>query len=245
MKNKKNIIIILIIIIILLLTTVVCLYVNNKEYTYICLNKSLIKEESVIEAYLEECTTKNKIPKNAITDKKELLDERNGYIYVLTKDKYEIGEILYKKDFELKIPEKVESTDIVLLNEVEVLNHGNSSESLTKYKAYIKDGKLYATNLNTNEEKIIFEKEKVKNIAIRPYCCAGNTKLLILSNTGNVYLSKQDCTYSFNFDITFEQLEASDIISFKLIPQADYDIVKSLYGINSKNEEIFINEPNW
>ena len=243
MNYKKNII--TIIIFILLIITIVVIYINKKEYTYICLNTTLIKEQTVLEEYLEECTTNNKLKDYVIINKNELLDEREGYRYQLIKDKYEPGEILYKKDFKLLIPEKVTSTDIALLNEVEVLDHGSSSEDFTKYKTYIKDGKLYAINLNNNQEKMIFDKEEIKNIAIRPYCCAGNAKLLILTTNGNVYLSKQDCTYSFNFNIEFEKLEIKDIKAFKLIPKEENDIVKSLYGINSDGIEILINEPDW
>lgn len=243
MNNKKNIIIILICISIILLITII--YINTKEYKYICLNKVLYQGEFVLETDLNICTTKNKLLKNTITNKNELLDEREDYNYQLIKEKYEPGEILYKEDFELKTPTKVEVTDITLLNEVEVLDHGKHSEDFTKYKAYIKDGKLYAINLFNQQEKVVFDKEKVKNIAIRPYCCAGNTKLLILTTTGNVYLSNQDCTYSFNFDITFSKLKVENITSFKLIPNEENDIVKSLYGINNNNEKILITEPSW
>ena len=245
MNYKKNILIITIILIIIVLTTSIYLYLNQKEYTYICLNKPLIKEQTVLEEYLKECTTKSKLKDGVIVNKNELLDERDGYNYQLKKEKYEVGEILYKYDFELVIPEKVITTDIALLNEVEVLDHGNSSEDFTKYKAYIKNNKLYAINLGNNQEKIMFDEEPVKNIAIRPYCCAGNAKLIILTTSGSVYISKQDCTYSFNFNTEFEKLPITDIVSFKLIPKEDFDIVKSLYGINSDGEEILIIEPEW
>ena len=242
MKNKINIITIIILILII---TIIFIYINKKEYTYICLNKTLIKDEYVLEDNLKECVTKNKLPKDTIINKYELIDKREGYNYILIKDKYEPNEILSKDDFKLIMTKKISVTDIALLKEVEVLDHGSSSEDFTRYKAYIKDGKLYAINLNNNQEKMIFDKEEIKNIAIRPYCCAGNSKLIILTTNGNVYLSKQDCTYSFNFNIEFIKLEISDIKAFKLIPNKEDDIVKSLYGINSKNIEILINEPDW
>lgn len=245
MKNKKIIILTIIIIILIIILTGIYLYTNNKEYTYICLNQELTENQCIIEDYLEECTTNKKIPSGVVTNESEILPYDNEGLYCLTKDKYEVGEMLYKKDFESTQYEKVTSSDIALLNEVEVLDHGSNSEDLTRYKAYIKDDKLYATNLSTNEEKLIFDTENVKNIAIRPYCCAGNAKLLILTTKGNLYISKQDCTYSFNFNISFEKSEVNDIVSLKLIPEEDYDIVKSLYGINSKGEEILITEPVW
>lgn len=245
MKNKKNIII-LTISIIIITSLSIYLFTTTKEYTYICLNQELTKGQCIVKNYLEECTTNEEIPDGVVTNKSEILNETgiNG-VYCLTKNKYEPGEMLYKKDFELPEYEKVTSTDIALLEEVEVLDHGSGEEDLTRYKAYIKSSKLYAINLNTNEEKLIFDEEKIKNIAIRPYCCAGNAKLLILTTNGNVYFSKQDSTYSFNFDVTFEKLEVNDIIGFKLVPKQDYDIVKSLYGINSNGEEVLITEPEW
>lgn len=240
MKKKKNIIIIIILIVLISLGII---YQNNKEYKYICLNINLAEGDIVSEVYLEECTTNKRLKKGVITKKEELIPE-DFYTSYKTLKKYNKGEILYKSDFEIYIYPKSQEVDVELLKEIEVMNHGNSSEEFTKYKAYIKDNKLYAKNLKTNEEKIIFSKEKVASIAIRPFCCAGNAKLLILTTTGNVYISKKDCHYSFNFDFPFEKINISNIKGFKLIPKDDYDPVKELYGITS-NEEIKHIETNW
>ena len=236
MKNKKNIIIIIILIILL---TLIGIYQNNKEYKYICLNINLAEGDIVSEIYLEECTTKKRLKKGAITKKEELIPE-DFYTSYKTLKNYNKGEILYKDDFEIYIYPKSQEVSIELLTEIEVINHGDSSEDFTKYKAYIKDNKLYAKNLKTNEEKLIFSKEKVSSIAIRPFCCAGNAKLLILTTTGNVYISKKDCHYSFNFYFPFEKINISNIKGFKLIPKDDYDPVKELYGITSNDELKFI-----
>lgn len=239
MKKKKNIIIIIII----LLLTLIGIYQNNKEYKYICLNINLAEGDIVSEIYLEECTTNKRLKKGAITKKEELIPE-DFYTSYKTLKKYNKGEILYKSDFEIYVYPKSQEVDVELLKEIEVMNHGNSSEDFTKYKAYIKNNKLYAINLKTNEEKIIFEKEKIASIAIRPFCCAGDAKLLILTTNGNVYISKKDCHYSFSFNFPFEKINISNIKGFKLIPTDDYDQVKELYGITF-DEELKHIETNW
>lgn len=62
--------------------------------------------------------------------------------------KFEIDE----KNYEY---EKATITEIELKTEADTMNHGNSDEEIVKYKTYIKNNKLYAKNLNTNEEKMI------------------------------------------------------------------------------------------
>ena len=103
---------------------------------------------------------------------------------------------------------------------------------------------MYAKNLDTKKEQIIFDKEKVSNIAIRSICCTGNGLLLILTEEGNVYISEKDVNYFFNFNFPFTKLEVSNIIAFKLIPAFDYDYAKNLYGINKNKEEILLHKLN-
>lgn len=240
MKNKKNIIIIISII---LLVTFILIYQNTREYTYICFKTYMAEGDIISENYLDECKTNKRIPKGIITNKEDLIIE-GPYSWYKTLKVYNKGEMIYQKDLEIYIEPKSEETIIELLTEVEVMNHGNSSEEFTKYKAHIKNNKLYALNLKTNEEKIIFDKEKVDKIAIRPFCCAGEAWLLILTTNGNVYISDKDCHYAFGFDFPFTKLNVKNIKSFKLIPASDYDPVKNLYGINTLDEEILLQKLN-
>ena len=243
MKNKNYIIIIESVVLILVIS--VYLYFSNREYKYICFNMDITKQTLIIESYLEECTTSKKLPKGVITDKKELLSDDNFTSYRQIKDIYKEGEMLYKDDFVLYEHPRATETDIELLTEVEVMYHGKSSEEENvKYRAYVKDNKLYATNLNTNEKRIIFDKEEVKNIAVRPLCCTGNGQLLILTTTGNAYISEYDCNYSFGFDFPFNKLKETNIVSFKLIPANDSDWTKNLYGVNSNGEEVLLQKLN-
>lgn len=243
MKNKKVILGGLILIIIIGMS--IFLYIDNKEYKYICFNREVTKETLIIEEYLEECTSNKKLPNGVITDKSELLTDDVYTSYRQIKDTYKAGEMLYIDDFILYEEPKAIETNIELLTEVEVINYGSSSEEEPiKYKIYIKENKLYATNLNTTEEKIIFDTEKIAGIAIRPICCAGNGQLLILTTNGTVYISEKDCNYDFSFNFPFTKIEAENIISFKLIPASDYDFTKNLYGINSNNEEILLQKLN-
>lgn len=151
--------------------------------------------------------------------------------------KFEIDE----KNYEY---EKAAITEIELKTEADTMNHGNSDEEIVKYKTYIKNNKLYAKNLNTNEEKMIFDKEPVKNIATRNICCTGNAYLLILTTSGNVYMSNEDSNYGFTLNIKFNKLDAKNIVSLKLIPTADYDYVKNLYGVDSDGKEILLHKIN-
>ncbi|MBQ2873177.1 MAG: hypothetical protein IJE89_04195 [Bacilli bacterium] len=141
--------------------------------------------------------------------------------------------------------EKETTEEIELKTEVDAMNHGISSEEgLVKYKAYVKNNKLYAKNLKTNEEKMIFDKEPVKNIAVRKICCAGNAHLLILTTSGNVYMSEDDSNYGFSFNFPFKKLDAKNIVSFKLVPAFDYDVAKNLYGVDSKGNEVLLHKMN-
>ena len=240
---KKNKIILVFSLLFVVLGICIYLFLSNREYKYVCFNMDINKDTLVIEEYLEECISKERLDKNVITDKNDLLTDDVFVSYRLLKD-YKKGEKLYKDDFALYEAPRAASSDIELLTELEVMNHGNSSEDFTKYKAYIKDKKLFAVNLNTNEEKMIFDKEEVLGIAVRPFCCAGEGYLLILTTSGNVYISEKDCNYAFGFDFPFIKLDGSDIVSLKLIPENDIDFVKNLYGINSKGEEILLQKFN-
>lgn len=140
--------------------------------------------------------------------------------------------------------EKSTVTEVELKTELETMNHGNSEEELVKYKTYIKNNKLYAKDLKTNEEKMIFDKEPVKNIATRNICCAGNAYLLILTSNGNVYMSNEDINYGFTFNIKFNKLDVKNIVAFKLIPVADYDFTKNLYGVDIEGKEILLHKMN-
>ena len=246
MKNKNILFYILLITIIL--ATIIYLLTNKKEYRYICLNVNLEQEELIAENYLEICTTNKKIPEGVITKKEQLLTEDVYTSYKLVKESYTKGEMLYEKDLILYEHEKATETDIELLTELQVQSDidedGNIVNKLIKYDIYIKDNKLYAKNLEVNKEKLIFSEEEVSNIAVRKICCAGDGNLLILTSNGNVYISEKDINYSFNFNFPFTKLEVTDIVSFKLIPIADYDFTKNLYGVNSKGEEILLQKLN-
>lgn len=240
---KENKIIFVVSLVFVVLGICIYLFLSNREYKYVCFNMDINEDTLVIEEYLEECISTEKLDEDVITDKDDLLTDDVFISYRLLKD-YKKGEKLYKNDFALYEAPRAASSDIELLTELEVMNHGNSSEDFTKYKAYIKDKKLFAVNLNTNEEKMIFDKEEVLGIAVRPFCCAGEGYLLILTTNGNAYISEKDCNYAFGFDFPFIKLDGSDIVSLKLISENDIDFVKNLYGINSKGEEILLQKFN-
>lgn len=243
MKNKK-LIIILISVMIIITGLIIYFYENNKEYEYICFNMDVYKETLITEFYLEECTSSKRLPKGVITKKEDLIINDGYKSYMQIKDVYKEGEMLYKEDFIVYEYPKATETNIDLLNEVEVMYLGSGFDEPIKYRVYIKENKLYATNLNTSEESVIFNDEEVSSIAIRPVCCTGNGNLLILTSNGNVYISEKDCNYAFSFDFPFKKLDATNIISFKLVPAFDYDFTKNLYGINKNNEEILLQKLN-
>lgn len=151
---------------------------------------------------------------------------------------------LFEIDENNYVYEKATIDEIELKTEIEAMNHGNNSDELVKYTVFIKNNKLYAKNLKTNEEKNIFDKELVKKIAVRPVCCAGNGYLLILTTNGNVYISEDDYNYGFSFNFPFKKLDVKNIVSFKLIPATDYDYVKNLYGIDLNGKQILLHKIN-
>lgn len=229
--------------ILLLIIILIFIITRDKEYKYICLNMDLSAEEIIDESKLTECTTKDTLPDGALTKKEQLLfhDYHKKYMLksgILIKK----GDILYKEYFDYYEDPKQTTTELQLLDELEVIGHAKSPDEATKYKIFIKDNKLYAINETTNETKIVFDKEEIKKMASRPLCCTGNANLLLLTNSGNVYISEKDSNYSFSFNFPFIKLEATDIVSFKLIPYDDYDFIKNLYGINSKGEEVLLQE---
>lgn len=227
--------------ILLLIIILIFIITRDKKYKYICLNMDLSAEEIIDETKLTECTTKDTLPDGALTKKEQLLFHNYHKKYMLKEGvSIKKGDILYKDYFDYYEDPKQTSTELQLLDELEVMNHGNSSDEFVKYRVYIKDNKLYATNKTTNETKIVFDAEEVKKIASRPICCTGNAYLLILTNDGNVYISEKDSNYFFSFDFPFNKIDATDIVSFKLIPYNDYDSAKNLYGVNSKGEEILL-----
>lgn len=242
MKNKK-IIVLLTTILISIVGLTIYFCESNKEYKYICFNMDVYKETLIVESYLEECTSNKRLPKEVITNKEDLIINDGYKSYMQIKDVYKEGEMLYIEDFMVYEYPKATQTNIDLLKEVEVMYLGSGEEPI-KYRVYIKENKLYATNLNTSEESIIFDNEDVASIAVRPVCCTGNGNLLILTTNGNAYISEKDCNYAFSFNFPFIKLEASNIVSFKLVPASEFDFTKNLYGINKNNEEVLLQKLN-
>lgn len=241
MKNKKIILLILVITLLIIGGTIY--YLNTKEYKYICFNTSIAEGDVISENLLDECITNIKPSKEVITDKNKLIVD-TPYAWYKSLKEYNKGEKLHEKDFILYESPKEIATELELLTEVEVMNHGNDEDELIKYKAFVENNKLYAINRKTNEKRLIFDKEKIEGIAVRPFCCAGEGWLLILTTSGNVYISEKDLHYQFSFNFPFKKLEASDIKSFKLIPASDYDVVKNLYGVTSTGKEILLQKLN-
>lgn len=177
-------------------------------------------------------------------DNKYYVEQRYNGIYEITEENFNLIKSYVKSEqFEY---EKETTEEVELKTEIDTMEHVVISGvgKVVKYKTYIKNNKLYAKNLETNEEKIIFDKEPVKNIASRKICCTGNAHLLILTNIGNVYMSEEDSNYGFTLNIKFNKLDAKDIVSFKLVPAFDYDIVKNLYGVDSEGKETLLHKMN-
>ena len=241
---KKKIMIISIITTIILIT-IVSLYSVNRKYTYICFKEEFTGGNFVEEKHLTECTTNKKLEKGVITNKEELKSKNPKENYVLIDNiTYKPKEFIYKKDFYITHYEKNTETEVPLLTELSVKTQKSSEDEMINYHIYIKNEKLYATNLNEKKDALIFDKEKVKNIAVRPICCAGEGLLIILTQKGNIYLSEHDVNYWFSFNFPFKKLNASNIDTLKLKPKKDLDIVKDLYGITLNGEKILLHTLN-
>lgn len=97
---------------------------------------------------------------------KYYVEQRYNGIYEITLEDFNIirrhanVDISYEEDIELKTELSFESSMD------EDGNYISFSEGRVSYNVYIKDNKLYSKKLDTNEEKIVFDKEKMLKVLL-------------------------------------------------------------------------------
>ena len=102
---------------------------------------------------------------------------------------------------------------------------------------------LYVKGDN-KDDKLLFNQEKVDKIASRNLFSTGDSRILILTTNGNVYISEKDPSYDFDYnkDFYFWKLKTSSIVGFELVNNKEETQNSELYGITKDNKTIRIKE---
>ena len=97
---------------------------------------------------------------------------------------------------------------------------------------------------NNKDDKLLFNQEKVDKIASRNLSSTGDSRILILTTNGNVYISEKDPSYDFDYnkDFYFWKLKTSNIMEFELVNNKEHTQNSELYGITKDNKTIRIEE---
>ena len=181
---------------------------TQAKYTYLCLNTGLAKDGIIYKNMLSECGSNEELAKDIISEKliKEyglaLADSYTDTTYYLktakkANDKLSIEDIYWKLTSETKAELKTSTG--------------------TNYTVSIKDDKALYIN-----STMLFNQEKVKAFYVRPYCCAGNKKLIIVTEDNNTYTSDVNIdlmvvTSSDKLkDITFKNLNIKNVKEIRL-----------------------------
>ena len=234
MKDKSRLIRTVLVI---LLLVFMFAYKYSNKVEYICLVSNTYKGTKITEDMIDLCTSRGRISEKYIVIKEDAIGK------CLTENKRK-EDLIYPSDLQICSEDKKEVL-IELLDKIEILGYRESSEDEeVYYDIYVKDKKLFALNKTTNEERLVFDTEEVDKIAKRDICCTGNAKLLILTTSGNVFMSLKDINYEYTFDsdFLFTRLNTLNIVGFKLVSEIDNGYVSQLYGITSDNREVLIEE---
>lgn len=233
-KNKKTNILSTILVFGLLLTFFIYKYSNKVEY--LCLKENTYKDTKITKDMLKTCTERGRVKEKYITKEYDII----GKCLNTNKRK---EKLIYPKDIEICNADR-KITPIALEEELKYYNHMESTENKEVYTTfYIKDNMLYVKE-EEKEEKLLFNKEKVSKIATRNLSSTSDSRILILTEKGNVYISEKDPSYNFSYDkdFYFWKLNASNIIGFELISNKEETYNKELYGITKDNTTVRIEE---
>lgn len=233
MKENKNILS-TILVFTLLLTFFIYKYSNKVEY--ICLKENTFKDTKITKDMITKCTSRGRTNKEYITKEYDIV----GKCLNTNKRK---ERLIYPSDIEI-CSEDRNITPIALTEELKYYNHKESSQDKEIYTTfYIKDNMLYAKNDN-QEDKLLFNQEKIDKIAKRPISSTGDSRIIILTTNGNVYISEKDPSYDYTTDENyyFWHLEATNIIGFELISNKEELYPSELYGITKDKSTVRIEE---
>jgi len=240
MKKKNLIILISIIFIVCICISI--FVINVPKNKYVCLNKDVKLGDIITKEDIKECTTKNEIPKDVITENDFFnFEEDKEYIYIgVSKNS---KDFLEYEDFSVE-QNKINLTNKLTIEGVMCPNNDINPEEI-KYEIYINNKKLYTKNLVTGVSNLIFDDEEVLYITKRSYCCDASADLLILTEKGNLYMSKEDMHYRDNcyeHDFSFTNYNLKDIVSFKEYYILGSMNVGKMYAIDKNGNSYLIDE---
>lgn len=233
-ENKETNILSIILVFGLLLTFFVYKYSNKVEY--LCLKEDTYKDTKITKDMIKICASRGRAKEAYITKETDII----GKCLNTNKRK---ERLIYPKDIEICESDR-NITPIELTEELKYYNHKESSQDKELYTTfYIKDNILYAKNDN-QEEKLLFNQEKLSKIASRSLSYTGDSRILLLTEKGNVYISEKDPSYDFdsNENFYFWKLEASNIVGFELINDKEGIHTSELYGITKDKSTVRIEE---
>ena len=198
-------------------------------YKYLCLNKDLAKDSVIYRNMLSECTSEKELSVSTLTDslmKSYGLKLANSYddtTYYLKSAKKE-KDFITLEDVYWKL-EPLTKTEI-------------KSQTGVDYSLKLDDEKA----LYINDTKI-FSDEKVKEFYIRPYCCTGGKKILLITESGKAYITNDDVDLKISStsvkleSITFKDLNLSNIKEFHINLYAPSMAGTHVYAIDNNGEE--------
>ena len=198
-------------------------------YKYLCLNKDLDKDAVIYRNMLSECTSEKELSVSTLTDGLmksyglNLADSYDDTTYYLKSAKKE-NDFITLEDVYWKL-EPLAKTEI-------------KSQTGIDYSLKLDEDKA----LYINDTKI-FSDEKVKDFYIRPYCCTGGKKILLITESGKAYITNEDVDLKISSttvkleSITFKDLNLSNIKEFHINLYAPSMAGTHVYAIDDNGEE--------
>ncbi len=233
-KNKKTNILSTILVFGLLIIFFGYKYSNKVEY--LCLKDNTYKDTKITKDMIKTCISRGRTKEKYITKEYDIV----GKCLNTNKRK---ERLIYPSDIEICLEDR-KITTIDLKEELKYYNHLEStSDKEIYYTFYIKDNMLYVKGDN-KDDKLLFNQEKVDKIASRNLFSTGDSRILILTTNGNVYISEKDPSYDFDYnkDFYFWKLKTSSIVGFELVNNKEETQNSELYGITKDNKTIRIKE---
>lgn len=211
-------------------------YKYSNKVEYLCLKDNTYKDTKITKDMIKTCISRGRTKEKYITKEYDIV----GKCLNTNKRK---ERLIYPSDIEICLEDR-KITTIDLKEELKYYNHLEStSDKEIYYTFYIKDNMLYVKGDN-KDDKLLFNQEKVNKIASRNLSSTGDSRILILTTNGNVYISEKDPSYDFDYnkDFYFWKLKTSNIMGFELVNNKEHTQNSELYGITKDNKTIRIEE---
>jgi len=202
---------------------------KDGKYKYLCLNKDVKQNEIITKSMLAECASDTELKYGAVTE--ELLKS----FHLELKDTYE------KEPYYISISKK--NNQVLYIDEIYWL-----LEPLKKKELTSQTGVKYTIGINDNKElyindEIVFQSGKVKSFYIRPYCCSGDKKVIIVTENNQVYISEESVDLLIsqqNNNIIFKDLPFKNVKEFHINYYVPSMAGTHVYAITNDDEKHLI-----